>query len=240
MIGAHPSRVHVAGNLKYDIPVPNVPEEKKTALRGRYRIPDRVPVFTAGSTHQGEEEAVLAACVALAAEGTAFFLVLAPRHPERAGEVAELLGRFGIPFARRSSLDERTATFAAGEALLVDTVGELMDLYSVSDLVFVGGSLVPVGGHNLLEAALLQKAALHGPHMHNFREIAAWIGQAQGFGLVQDVTDLTAQLDHLLREPERCRRSGTQAWQLLQRHAGASARTLEALQPLLQRRGIDS
>jgi 3-deoxy-D-manno-octulosonic-acid transferase len=237
MIGAHPSRVHVAGNLKYDIPVPNVPEEKKTALRGRYRIPDRVPVFTAGSTHQGEEEAVLAACVALAAEGTAFFLVLAPRHPERAGEVAELLGRFGIPFARRSSLDERTATFAAGEALLVDTVGELMDLYSVSDLVFVGGSLVPVGGHNILEPASLAVPVLFGPHMNNFREIASRMLGCGGGRRVDDAAMLKEAIRHLLDDEAGRREMGENGVNLLREHSGSTERHMEIIASLPTRMG---
>lgn len=232
MIGAPPSRVHVAGNLKYDMPVPTVPEERKAALRARYRIPAQVPVFTAGSTHQGEEEAVLAACVALSAEGREFFLALAPRHPERAGEVAELLGRFGITFARRSSLDGSAECLNAGDALLVDTVGELMDLYAVSDLVFVGGSLVPVGGHNVLEPASLGVPVLFGPHMNNFREIAARMLDCGGGRRVDDAPMLKEAMRVLLDSQAARREMGQCGANLLREHSGSTERHMEIIASL--------
>ncbi|SDE29844.1 3-deoxy-D-manno-octulosonic acid transferase [Desulfuromonas thiophila] len=237
-LGAPAERILTTGNLKFDPAGACLPDQDDAALRVQFGLAPQVRVLVAGSTHEGEEEAVLSAFRQLRQRGHELLLILVPRHPHRCRALADLLDKNGLPWRLRSAAPAEP--LGAGAVLLVDSIGEMLHFYALAELVFVGGSLVPVGGHNLLEAALLQKAALHGPHMHNFREIAAWIGQAQGFGLVQDVADLTAQLDHLLRDPERCRRSGTQAWQLLQRHAGASARTLEALQPLLQRRGIDS
>jgi len=232
MIGAPSSRVHVAGNLKYDIPVPTVAPEKKAALRARYRIPAGVPVITFGSTHQGEEEAVLAACVALSAEGRRFFLALAPRHPERAGEVAELLERFGVPFDRRSDLDGRAVSFSPGEALLVDTVGELMDLYAVSDLVFVGGSLAPVGGHNILEPASLGVPVLFGPHMNNFREIASRMLECGGGRRVDDAAMLKQAIRDLLESEATRREMGENGANLLREHSGATDRHMEIIESL--------
>jgi 3-deoxy-D-manno-octulosonic-acid transferase len=223
-IGAPCSRVHVAGNLKYDIPVLIVPQEKKEKLRAKYRIPVGVPVVTFGSTHQGEEAAVLAACLTLSGEGREFFLVLAPRHPERAGEVEELLQRCGISFSRRSTLTERSRMFNPGESLLVDTVGELMDLYSISDLVFVGGSLVPVGGHNILEPASLGVPVLFGPHMNNFREIASRILGCGGGVQIEDSSMLTTVIRDLLDSPAARQEMGEKGARLLQEHSGSTGR----------------
>lgn len=234
-IGADSSRVHVAGNLKYDIPVPVVTEERKAELRARYRMPAEVPVFTAGSTHQGEEESILAACAALSAEGRPFFLVLAPRHPERAGEVAELLGRLGIRFERRSSLAGRAGSFSAGEALLVDAVGELMDIYAVSDLVFVGGSLAPVGGHNILEPASLGIPVLFGPHMHNFREIAARMLDCGGGRRVDDAAMLKEAIRELLDDCTARTDMGENGANLLREHSGSTGRHMEVIASLSKR-----
>jgi 3-deoxy-D-manno-octulosonic-acid transferase len=214
----------VAGNLKYDIPVLIVPQEKKEKLRAKYRIPVGVPVVTFGSTHQGEEEAVLAVCLTLSGEGREFFLVLAPRHPERAGEVEELLQRCGLSFSRRSTLTERSRMFNSGESLLVDTVGELMDLYSISDLVFVGGSLVPVGGHNVLEPASLGVPVLFGPHMNNFREIASRVLGCGGGVLVEDSSMLATVIRDLLDSPAARQEMGEKGARLLREHSGSTGR----------------
>ena len=112
------------------------------------------------------------------AAGLPVVLVLVPRHPERAGEVAELVRREDLAVTRRSALADHVGNITVGQVLLVDTVGELLRLYGIADLVFVGGSFVPTGGHNVLEPASLGVATLFGPHMHNFREIAAMLEMA--------------------------------------------------------------
>jgi len=228
-IGAPFSRVFVARNLKYDIPVLSVPEEMKEELRSKYRIPVGVPVVTFGSTHQGEEDAVLVACLTLTREGRELFPVLAPRHPERAGEVAELLGRYAISFTRRSSLAERSEPFAPGDALLVDTVGELMDLYSISDLVFVGGSLVPVGGHNILEPASRGVPVLFGPNMNNFREIASRVLECGGGVRVSDASMLTGVIRDLLDSPSARKDMGEKGSRLLRENSGSTERHMEII-----------
>ncbi|HEX9080022.1 MAG TPA: 3-deoxy-D-manno-octulosonic acid transferase, partial [Desulfuromonadaceae bacterium] len=191
-IGAPAERVLASGNLKYDIPVRPVSGEERAGLRGRYAIPGHLTVIAAGSTHPGEEEPVLAAYREALAATADLFLVLVPRHPERAPEVALLLERLGIPYRRRTAVAAAAAPFARGEVLLVDTIGEMMDLYALADLAFVGGSLVPTGGHNLLEPASLGVPCIFGPHMANFREIAelvlryqAGIQVASGAGLAE-------------------------------------------------------
>jgi 3-deoxy-D-manno-octulosonic-acid transferase len=228
-IGAPPSRVSVTKNLKYDLPVRIASDERKAELRSTYRIPSGVPVITAGSTHQGEEEALLTAFRDLMDEGREVFLVLAPRHPERAEEVSVLLERMGIPFARRSSLSSHARDFRRGEALLLDSVGELMGIYSLSDLVFVGGSLVPVGGHNLLEPASVGVPVLFGPHMNNFREIASKILFSAAGVQVREASLLPSVVRDLLDNPAAREEMGGNGARLLVENRGATERHMEII-----------
>lgn len=223
-IGALAGRVHVTGNLKYDIPVRIVPEEMMSSLRDSYHIPGEVAVFAAGSTHQGEEETILDVYRSLAEEGRPLFLVLVPRHPERAEEVAALAKQKGLSCVRRSTLDETAGSFRAGEVLLVDTVGELMDIYAIADLVFVGGSLVPVGGHNLLEPASLAVPMIFGPHMNNFREIASRILQSRGGIQVADPDGFSRIVTELLDSPAKRRELGGNGARILSENAGSTDR----------------
>jgi 3-deoxy-D-manno-octulosonic-acid transferase len=171
-IGAAPERAVVTGNLKYDIPYHAVPDEEKADLRRQYAIPFGVMVLVAASTHPGEEELLLSAYRELLKTCDNLFLVLVPRHPERAADAALLLERMALIYRRRTDLAQLPETpFQPGEVLLVDSIGEMMGLYALSDLAFVGGSLKPTGGHNLLEPASLGIPCLFGPYMSNFREI---------------------------------------------------------------------
>ncbi|MCM2356562.1 MAG: 3-deoxy-D-manno-octulosonic acid transferase [Geobacteraceae bacterium] len=232
-IGAPPDRVEVARNLKYDLAVAPSSAAGKAELRNGFRIPPDVPVFTAGSTHQGEEEAAISAYRLLLARGLELLLVLAPRHPERVPQVAELLRRAGIPFTLRSQLAGRTALFRPGEALLVDTVGELLRFYDVSELVFVGGSLVPTGGHNVLEPASLRVPVLFGPHMSNFREAAALILSCGGGLQVRDGAELAAALEELLKDETRRHAMGASGARLMEENSGSTALHLQVVEKLL-------
>lgn len=236
-IGARAERVHVAGNLKYDIPVRIVPDDKRAAVRGSYRIPGEVTIFAAGSTHQGEEEAVLDAYRSLSAGGRALFLVLVPRHPERALDVAALAKQKGLVCVRRSELNEKSDLFRAGEVLLVDTVGELMDVYAMADLVFVGGSLVPVGGHNLLEPASLAVPMIFGPHMNNFREIASRILQCRGGIQVTDTDHFSRVVAELLDSPVERRQLGANGASILSENAGSTDRHMAIIAAVLKDSG---
>lgn len=232
-IGAPADRVEVAGNLKYDIPVAPLSPEEMAEMRSRFRIPPDIPLFTAGSTHQGEEEAVLAAYLRQIAAGNELFMVLAPRHPERAPQVAECLRRERVSFTLRSQLADRSGPFRPGEVLLVDTVGELMRFYAISDMVFVGGSLAPTGGHNILEPASLRVPVLFGPHMSNFRESAALILQHGGGLQVRDGEELAAALGTLLKDGERRRAMGENGARLLEENSGSTRLHLEVVEKLL-------
>lgn len=233
-IGAPSERVVVANNLKFDLPVtPSLPKLRHE-LRKRYRIPPDMTVLVAGSTHQGEEDIVLATYRALLAEGMNLVLVLVPRHPERAGDVAALLQREKIPDTLRSRLDDRKNLFSRGDALLVDRVGELMNFYALADLVFVGGSLVPTGGHNILEPASLGVPVLFGPHMNNFREITSLVLEAEAGIQLRDDGELLTIIRDLLHDTDRRTRLGSNGLQLMARLGGSTARHMEVIERFLK------
>uniref|UniRef100_A0A831U3P6 3-deoxy-D-manno-octulosonic acid transferase n=1 Tax=Geobacter metallireducens TaxID=28232 RepID=A0A831U3P6_GEOME len=231
-IGAPAERVFVARNLKYDLPVKSMGEGERKELRRCYRIPEEAIVMTAASTHAGEEEGVAEIHLRLVKDFPNLFLVLVPRHPERAAEVGTMLQGKGIPHLRRSALDGAPEP-AAGGVLLVDTIGELMNIYSISDLVFVGGSLVPVGGHNLLEPASVGAPVLFGPHMHNFREITALVLAAGAGEQVEHRKGLEDALRRLLNDEHRRLAIGERGIRLMTDQGGAAARHLEIIGRLL-------
>jgi 3-deoxy-D-manno-octulosonic-acid transferase len=232
-LGADPARVHVAGNLKYDIPVSCLSRHNVEAVRKEYHIPASVTVFTAGSTHQGEDELILRAYQELLKENDDLFLVLAPRHPERAGKVGELLQTEGLRYSLRSALNEHTPMFENGEVLLLDTVGELTKVFSLSDVVFVGGSLVPVGGHNILEPASHGVPVLFGPFMNNFREIESLVLQNGGGIKVADTAALVDSVRMLLSDECKRQEMGMNGANLLRRNSGSTKRHMEIISSFL-------
>ncbi len=232
-MGADPNRVHVSGNLKYDIPANAPTADEKSMIRSTFGVPDGIRVVTAGSTHVGEEELLLAAYQRLLTKGVGCFLVLVPRHPERAGQVAGIIENFGMRYTLRSVLDKRTEEFGPGEVLLVDTVGELMKFYAISDLVFVGGSLVPTGGHNILEPASLGAPVLFGPHMNNFRESTALLLAGGGGYQVKNGEDLTALLQNLLEDAGKRHETGQNGIRLVTENSGATKKQMAVVSKLL-------
>lgn len=227
-IGAAREATHVIGNLKFDLEIGPATLERGRALR--LQTFSARPTWIAGSTHAGEEDQVLTAHAALRAEVAGALLLLVPRHPERFDSVAELLERRGFRFERRSSgkpLPVET------EVLLVDTVGELAALYAAADVAFVGGSLVPIGGHNLLEPAALGLPVLTGPSHSNAKDIAQLLLQ-QGAALqVGDAQELAGCLTRLFGDAEQRRRIGAVARRLVEMNRGSLARLLELIEPLL-------
>lgn len=229
-IGASPERTEVTGNLKYDIAYRLVPGEERSALRTQFGIPEEAIVLTAGSTHPGEEEFVLKAYRELLAVCPDLLLVLVPRHPERAEGVAKLLEREHFTSLRFTAMGSRgELNFSAGDVLLMDTVGKLMELYSLSDLAFVGGSLVPTGGHNLLEPASLGIATVFGPHMTNFREIAGLVLH-YGAGIQVEAPEGLAEACRALVMSSELRRVlGQNGLKLMRDKSGATERHLACI-----------
>lgn len=223
-LGVSRERVAVTGNLKYDVAEPN----EDPALAGLVaRLAAGRPVLVAGSTMGGEEERVLDAFAA-AGGGERALLVLAPRHPERWSTVASLLAARGFAAARRSGSD------GAGrpEVLLLDSLGELAGLYRHAAGAFIGGTLVPTGGHNPLEAARFGVPVAAGPAMENFREMAAELDREGAWRRVEDAADLGRTFHDWLADPEAARELGARGRTLVERNRGALARTLAMLRPL--------
>lgn len=227
-IGADPDRTTITGNLKNDIPCRQESEEERLRLRARYSIPEGCCVLTAGSTRDGEEQHVIATYKALSAEFSSLFLVLVPRHPERTGEIAALLDDAGVRYQRRTALSDG-CPLQCGEILLVDTVGEMMDLYALSDIAFVGGSLVPLGGHNLLEPASVGVPSIFGPHMANFREIEAKVLQ-YGAGIqIHSPEELTVSCRSLITSADLRRVLGQNGLKMIRDNGGATERHMEVI-----------
>jgi len=232
MLGAPAGKVRISGNVKFDLDIPLPDDDDAARLRKRFHLPGREMVWVAGSTHAGEEEAVADVYRQLAAEGVKLRLVLVPRHPERCPGVGKMLAGRGISFVRRRELtaDER---LDPGIVLLVDTVGELQQLYTVADLVFVGGSLVPVGGHNVLEASAVRKPVIFGPHMHNFREISRLLLAVGGGIMVADAGELLEAVRQLVGSEEKRQALGNAGYELIDKNRGATAFTLEMIRDVL-------
>jgi 3-deoxy-D-manno-octulosonic-acid transferase len=230
-IGAPTERVRVSGNLKFDI---RPPSAAKLVEQLRAAIAKDAPIVVCGSTAEGEEEVLLQAFQQAQQQFPAMVLVLAPRHPERFAKVADLIASRGIPCVRRSAW-RPTTPLGSGGLFLLDSVGELASIYALADIAFVGGSLVPVGGHNILEPAQYGAAIIVGPHTFNFREIVSIfiVGNALR---VATVDTFTAQLLELLKNAAERKHIGQRAKELFVQHAGATGRTLQALRPLLQQR----
>lgn len=229
-IGAAAERVVVCGNLKYDIQFQRVSSAEKSALRRRCTIPDDCLVITAGSTHAGEEDMLIKAYREMLAGSAGLFLVLAPRHPQRTAEVADILKKSGIRFRRFTELQPGSGEqFQAGEVLLVDTVGELMNLYSLADVVFVGGSLVPVGGHNLLEPASRGIPTLFGPYMSNFTEITALVLESRAGVQVNTPAELVETLRRLIEGPEERRKIGDNGLKMMLENGGATEKHMNVI-----------
>jgi 3-deoxy-D-manno-octulosonic-acid transferase len=238
-IGAAAERTVVVGNVKFDVSVDAGIAEAGRALRAAYA--GTRPVWIAGSTHAGEEEQLLDAHAMLLASTPNAVLLLVPRHKDRFAGVAELLARRGLKFARRSRMAsgaEAPQLPSDAPVLLVDTVGELATLYASADVTFVGGSLVPTGGHNLLEPAALGLPVLTGPSYFNGKEIAQLL-LARGAALeVKNAPDLAAVLQRLLASPGMRASIGAVGKEIIAENRGSVAKLLALIEPWLPGAGL--
>ena len=232
-IGADPARVTVTGSLKFES------VENPAALAGRgagrvlrfFRIPGGRPVFLAASTLKGEEQAVLSAFAAVRRVQPTALLIVAPRKPERFGEAESLARAEGHRVVRRTELAIDAEPRA--DVVILDTIGELAQLFQVATVVFVGGSLVDHGGHNILEPAVHGKPILFGPYMQNFAEIAGQFLASQAAVQVAGADELVDVVVRLSGDPVERARLGAAARALVEANRGAKARTLEAIAAVL-------
>jgi len=228
-LGADPEKIVVTGNLKFDMPVPYDAELKGDELRhqwGRLR-----PAWIAGSTHEGEELPVLEAHLEVLTRWPDALLLIAPRHPERFKLVENSARSLGFTVGTRSA--DRVPS-ASHQVFVIDAMGELMPFYAASDLAFVGGSLVPIGGHNVLEPAALSTPVLVGPHTFNFEEITLTLIQEGGATRVNSAEELGTQVLQLLRDEPRRDRMGMVARIVFDSERGAVKRVMGMIDRLLQ------
>jgi 3-deoxy-D-manno-octulosonic-acid transferase len=221
-LGVPAARLRVAGNIKFERSASPGVRASGAALRERYAAGR--PLWVAGSTHAGEEQAALAAHAAVRARWPAALLVLAPRHRPRFEAVATLLARSGVRWLRHSEATADAAgqvAAAAVEVLLLDTIGELENFYAAADVAFVGGSLAPIGGHNLLEPAALGVATLAGPSQGNAPDIARALEGNAGLRIVHDAAGLGEAVLALLADPEARERMGAAAQATVVANRGA-------------------
>jgi 3-deoxy-D-manno-octulosonic-acid transferase len=227
-VGASPESISVSGNLKFDVPIPSPPaivDNLRLALEGSHAG----PVLVCGSTLDGEESLLLHAFDNILVNHPRAVMILAPRHPERFAEVAELLDKLNIRFWRRSLWQGEPIS---GGVFLLDSIGELAAIYSLADIAFVGGSLVPRGGHNIIEPAQYGVPIVVGNHTGNFRDIIGLFESRDAIRIVGPA-ELPLVFTELLSDEAQRAALGRRAAETLRSQMGATQRTIEALQQLL-------
>ena len=229
-LGLPPSSAVVTGNIKFDMDLGR--EDQQKARRWRQLWGASRPRWIAASTHEGEDAILLQAHRALRQKHPDLLLILVPRHPERFDAVAGLCREAGFATHRLSEDDELPLD---SEVLVGDTMGDLLGLYGAADIAFVAGSLVPQGGHNLLEPALWSLPVLAGPHLFNFQEIAELMQAAGGLQLAADAMALEGAIQHLLADADYRREVGENAFSVVEQNRGALGRLLAVTDELLPR-----
>jgi 3-deoxy-D-manno-octulosonic-acid transferase len=231
-IGAPEDRVRVSGNLKYDIKAAGASSLVEPL---RERLPEGAPVIICGSTLEGEEKMLVEAWPALLATEPRAVMVLAPRHPDRFAAVAELVRSSGFAMLRASAFREGPIAIEPRSIFLLDTIGDLASVYSLGTVAFVGGSLVPAGGHNPLEPAQFGVPVVMGPSYENFRDIVDAMLLHDSIRIVM-AAGLSDALVAMLRSRDDAQTLGERGRAFFEAQAGATARTVQALLELMQER----
>lgn len=226
-LGADTNKMQITGSVKFDL---TLTEEIKTEARILRNQWSGRPCLIAASTHQGEEENVLLAFRKIKQAHPGALLILVPRHPQRFDRVAEEVKSSGFSLIRRSQMQ---APSAQHDVFLIDTMGELLMFYACADVAFVGGSLVPQGGHNVLEPAAWGLPVLSGPHLFNFQTISDLLVTAGGLQLVKDSDALATQVIQLFSCPEQAKAMGQKAEAVVRQNRGALAKQLQLIQNFL-------
>ncbi|HTZ11670.1 MAG TPA: 3-deoxy-D-manno-octulosonic acid transferase [Candidatus Margulisiibacteriota bacterium] len=232
-LGVSSARIKVTGNMKFDFKAPG--ESGNDGLKKGLLSNESEKLLVAGSTHQGEEEMILRVYRELLRRPLEFSLLLAPRHPERVAQVSSLVSRFGFRPVLISSLKFKCSECLTKPVFILDTVGSLVSFYAIADIVFVGGSLVKKGGHNILEPASLAKPVLFGPYMFNFRDIADLFLSHKAAIMVEDQQSLDKGIRRLFEEPLYCSQLGLRAKELFLANRGATERNLVLINKFIKR-----
>ena len=226
-LGARADRVNQMGNLKYDYQLTEIQEKTEMVERLKKILKPAADdlLWICGSTREGEEKILLEVFQSLNQEFPSLRMLLAPRHPHRVEGIARLLKSRQISYLRRSQLDSHQ--IASPQVLILDSIGELAYLYQLADVVFVGGSLVATGGHNIIEVAYFAKPILFGPHMENFKEVTSTFLKSYAALQVQSGEELTSKIHDLLRDASTRRWLGRNARKVMRDNRGAVERTAQ-------------
>lgn len=230
-LGMPADRVSVSGNIKFDLQVDTGLVSEAQALSLQWRGASGRPVWLAASTHAGEEEIVLDAFETLLADFPDLLLALVPRHPQRFDSVARLCRERNLKLCRRS--DGRAPT-ADQQVLLGDTMGELLRFYGACDIAFVGGSLVSVGGHNMIEPAAWGVPVVCGPHLHNFAVVSQLLLEAQAMQIAESGEQLAEQVAGWLRDGDARRAAGERGRRVAEKNSGALERLVTEVESLMR------
>jgi 3-deoxy-D-manno-octulosonic-acid transferase len=233
-MGVDPDKVVLTGNMKYDQNISDAMEVVREDVRSSLLLNDRTDVFIAGSTHAGEEDIVLNVFQRLIESHPRLVLILAPRHPERFHEVEKMTKRRGLVVRRKTAIDRKNVNDGDAQVILLDTIGELSQIYGIGDVILVGGSMVNVGGHNILEPVVHRKPVLFGPWMYNFSEVTDTIRESGAGIQVRNEEELLYQAQHLLNNKEGAKRLGEQGFTVFQRHQGATDRNMELINRFIE------
>ena len=235
-IGGESQKTRAVGNLKFDQTFPSFTQEAMAEMTKTLGPQGKQNILIAGSTHSGEEEILVSLYKELKKMDPHFVLILAPRHLERLEEVERILKKESLSWLRKTSLSlgPGRSDQKHPEVILLDTMGELMGIYSLGTLVFVGGSLVPIGGHNPLEPLFFKKCILFGPYMFNFLEISSRLIETGGAIQVSGKEELFSQLKRLLFDEVARKEVGEKGYQFLQKHQGATERMFEEIRPFIR------
>jgi len=228
-IGKEVARIEVAGNLKSEIDLPLLRKEELSKLKKDLSIDEGKKVIVAGSTRKGEEEKLLDAFAKAREIKEDILFILAPRHPQRADEVKRLSQNFGLRVQRRTSVFQKTEW----DVLVIDTIGELPKFYALADVTFVGGSLIPWGGHNLLEPAFYKKPIFFGPHMDNFSFLAKKFIYSKAAQVIEKEEDLVEMF--LAKKEDSLKEMGNKAKKTLNSFQGATEKTIKVIEALMQK-----
>jgi 3-deoxy-D-manno-octulosonic-acid transferase len=236
-IGGESQKTRTLGNLKFDQTFPSFTQGTMTEMANTLGFHGKEKILIAGSTHSGEEEILVSFYKELKEMDPHLVLILAPRHLDRLDEVERILKKESLSWLRKTSLSlgPGRSDRDRPEVILLDTIGELTSIYNLGTLVFVGGSLVPVGGHNPLEPLFFKKCVLFGPYMFNFLDISSRLIEAGGAVQVSGKEDLFPQLKRLLDDDGARKNVGEKGYQFLQRHQGATQRLFEEIRPFLSK-----
>ena len=224
-MGAVKEMVERTGNLKFEHEARDISSDAVKKLKESMNITEDKDIIIAGSTHRGEDEEVVKAYLTVVKEVKDAILIIAPRHLDRLPEIEDILKRYNLSFIRKTIIKKGEAS-SKYHVILLDTIGELSTLYSIASVVFVGGSLVPVGGHNILEPALYKKPILFGPYMHNFREIAEGFKNRGAAIEVADSDEMAKEIINILNNPDIGTKLGERGFSVIVENKGALEKSI--------------